>query len=237
VTRAPDPRGYLGALGGLGFVVMFLASLIVPGVAATAAYPRPDADVDEVQAYFAENTGVVGGLSLMQAAAAMLLIVFTGAVAAAVRRCLDRPSPEGHWAALGGGLAAAFLLLAALVAWAVSQDSVFDSGEGISALHQLIFAAGGAGHVASLGVFVGASSLAALRYGIHSRWLAIVGMGSAALSLASLVTLLVLGPAAFLIPLGRFTAFFYSVVVSLRMLAGRLGVAGQGSTVAAAQGR
>lgn len=237
MTYASNPGRSLGALGGLGFVVMFLVSAILSNVATMAAYPRPDADTADVQAYFAENTGAVGVLSLTQAAAAVLLILFTGAVAAVARRHLDRPSAEAEWAALGGGLAAAFLLLAALVAWAVSQDPVVDSREGISALHQLIFAAGGAGHVAPLGVLVGASSLAALRYGIHARWLALVGMVSATLSLMSLVTLLVLGPAVFLIPLGRFTAFVYIVVASVLMLSGRLGVVGREPAVAAAGGR
>jgi hypothetical protein len=85
--------------------VLFLASVIVSGVAATAAYPRPDADGAQVRAYFAHNAGVVGVLSLAQTAAVVLLIVFAGAVAAAIQRHLDRPSAEDRWAALGGGSA------------------------------------------------------------------------------------------------------------------------------------
>lgn len=68
MPRAPNPRGYIGALGGLGFVVLFMLSAIVSNVAATATYPRPEADAAEVQAY-AENPGVVSFLSLAQATA------------------------------------------------------------------------------------------------------------------------------------------------------------------------
>lgn len=89
-------------------------------------------------------------------------------------------------------------------------------------LHQLAFVTGGVAHVVPLGLLVGALSLGALRHRLHARWLAVVGIVSAALSLASLLTLFVLGPVIALIPLGRFTAFFYLIVVGAWLISGRL---------------
>jgi hypothetical protein len=227
-TRGPsDTSAMVGGLGGLGFVVFFLVGAIVSNVAATDTYPRPDAAAAEVLAYFAENQGVTGFLSLTQAAGAVALLLFTGAVVGSARRWLPVGSAEPSWAAVGGAVAAAFLMLSGLLAWALGRDEVVDSPPGTVALHQLVFAAGGVGHVAPLGVLVGACALAAMRHRAHAGWLAVVGLVAAALSMLSLVTLLVLGPAVALIPLGRFTAFFYVVAVSVLLLSGRLAPAGE----------
>jgi hypothetical protein len=215
-------RGRMAALGGLGFVVLFMLGAIVSNVATTATYPRPEADASTVQAYFADNAGVVAFLSITQAAAALLLVLFAGGVAAVARRWDGEPSWEADGAALGGALAAAFLLLAGLLAWTLSRDQLVDNPGGMVALHQLAFAAGGAGHVAPLGLLVGASSLVALRRGFHGRWLAVVGLVAAALSLMSLATFAVLDMLVVLIPVGRFSSFFYIIAASVLLLSGRL---------------
>lgn len=222
----------------MGFVVLFMVGAIVSNVATTQSYPRPDADAAEVQTYFAENTGIAEFLSLTQAGAAVCVLVLAGVLAAAVRRRDTQGSAEAACVGLGGGLAAAFLLLSALLVWALSRDQVINGPAGMTALHQLAFAAGGAGHVVPLGVLVGASSVAALRYGVHSRWIAMVGLVSAVLSLLSLVTLLVLGLLVALIPLGRFTAFFYLIAAGLAVRPGpvELSEPEGSSTVAGGQG-
>lgn len=81
------------------------------------------------------------------------------------------------------------------------------------ALHQLAFATGGVGHVVPLGVLVGALALAGTVARLP-RWLTALGLVSAGLSIASLATLITLGPVVFLIPLGRFTAFVFLITVA-----------------------
>jgi hypothetical protein len=238
-AQGQSSRSMLGAFSAVGFVVLFMVGAIVSNVAATETYPRPEAAAAQVQTYFAENTGIAEFLSLTQAGAAVCLLVLAGVLAAAVRRRDPQGAAEAAVVGLGGGLAAAFLLLSALLVWALSRGQVIGGPAAMTALHQLAFAAGGVGHVAPLGVLVGASSLAALRYGVHARWIAMVGLVSAALSLLSLVTLLILGPAIALIPLGRFTAFFYLMAAGLAVRPGPMELSEpEGSaTVASGQGK
>jgi hypothetical protein len=205
----------LGAFSAVGFVVLFMVGAIVSNVVTTEIYPRPGAAAAQVQTYFAENPGIAQFLSLTQAGAAVCLLLLAGVLAAAVGRRDPQGAAEAAWVGLGGGLAAAFLLLSALLVWVLSSGQVINGGPaGMTALHQLAFAAGGAGHVVPLGVLVGASSLAALRYRVHARWIAMVGLGSAVLCLLSLVTLLVL------IPLGRFMAFVYLIAAGFAVRPG-----------------
>jgi hypothetical protein len=120
-------------------------------------------------------------------------------------------------------LAAGFLLFSATVPWALSREPVVDSAQSFGALHQLAFAAGGAGHVVPLGILVGAASIAALRSGLHAPWLATFGVASAAVSLLSVVTLVALGPLVVVIPIGRFSAFAYAVAAGFVMREGAAG--------------
>jgi hypothetical protein len=212
---------YVGALSGAGFVALFLVMAVVSNVATTAIYPRPNARAEEVLRYFSENAAVVGALSLTHVAGALLLLLFTGVIASAVRDASDRGSPEADWAALGGALAAASLLVGALLMWALSRGEVLSVPEGTVLVHQAVFAAGGTGHVAPLGLMVGATSLAALRHQLHPRWLATLGLVSGALSLSSLASMVV-DAAVLLIPAGRFTAFVYIIAVSVLLARGRL---------------
>jgi hypothetical protein len=212
-----NERFRVGAWSGLGFVVLFLVGAVASNVATTEVYPRPGDTAAETQAYFADNQGVTEVLSLTQSSSAACLAVFAGVVAVAIRRRDGRPSREAAWCLMGGGLAAALLLFSATVLWALSRDPVVASTEGVGALHQLAFAAGGAAHVVPLGILVGAASIAAWRSGLHARWLAKFGVVSAVVSLLSVVTLVALGPLVVLVAIGRFSAFVYVVAAGFLM--------------------
>ena len=215
-------RDYFGALSGLGFVVLFMTGAIVSNVATTAIYPRPEATPAEARSYFVENAGVVAFLALALAAAGLLLAFFTGALTIHLRKLAPDATKELSWVGVGGGVAAGLLLLDGLIVWTLSREQVVaGSAEALAGLHQLAFATGGAGHVVMLGVLAAAGALIGFRQGVQSRWLTVVGLGSGVFSLASLATLLVLGPVIVLIPLGRFTAFIYIIGMSIRMLRSR----------------
>jgi hypothetical protein len=216
-TPVRNERFRVGAWSGLGFVVLFLVGAVASNVATTEVFPRPEDTAAEAQAYFADNQGITEVLSLTQAGSAACLAVFAGVVAVAIRRRDVGGSREAAWCLVGGGLAAALLLFGATVLWALSRDPVVASAAAVGALHQLAFAAGGAGHVVPLGILVGAASIAALRSGLHARWLAGLGLASAAVSLLSVVTLVALGPLVVLIPVGRFSAFVYVVAAGFSM--------------------
>jgi hypothetical protein len=211
-TPVRNERLRVGAWSGLGFVVLFLVGAVASNVATTDVFPRPEDTAAEAQTYFADNQGITEVLSLTQAGSAACLAVFAGVVAVAIRRRDVGGSREAAWCLVGGGLAAAMLLLSAVVLWALSREPFVASAASVGALHQFAFAAGGAGHVVPLGILVGAASIAALRSGLHARWLAKFGAASAVVSLLSVVTLVALGPLVVLIPIGRFSAFVYVVV-------------------------
>jgi hypothetical protein len=219
-TSVRNERFRVGAWSGLGFVVLFLFGAVASNVATTEVYPRPGDTAAEAQTYFADNQGVTELLSVTQVGSAACLVVFAGVAAVAIRRRDGGPSREAAWCLAGGGLAAALLLFSATVLWALSREPVVASTEGVGALHQLAFAAGGAAHVVPLGILVGAASIAALRSGLHARWLARFGLASATVSLLSAVTLVALGPLVVLIPIGRFSAFVYVVAAGFLMRAG-----------------
>jgi hypothetical protein len=210
-------RVRVGVWSGLGFVVLFLVGAVLSNVATSEVYPRPGDRVADVQAYFADNQGVTEVLALTQAGSAACLAVFAGVVAVAIRRRDVDGSREAAWCLVGGGLAAALLLFSGVVVWALSRGPVVADAGSVGALHQLAFAAGGAGHVVPLGILVGAASIAGLRSGLHGRWLARFGVASAAVSLLSVVTLVALGPLVVLIAVGRFSAFVYVLAAGFGM--------------------
>lgn len=212
-------RDFIGGLCGITFVLLFMTGAIVSNVATTTIYPRPEAEPVEMRRYFAENVEVVEFLALALCAAAVSLVAFAGSLVTKLRNYGESTLNMLYWAGGGGAIAAGLLLLNGLLIWALSREQVVaGAADALTGIHQLAFATGGAGHVVALGLFVGPAALAALRAGIQPRWLTVVGIASSALSLASLVTLLVLGPMIVLIPLGRFTAFIYIIVTSIRML-------------------
>jgi hypothetical protein len=207
----------VGVWSGLGFVVLFLVGAVLSNVATSEVYPRPGDSVADVQAYFADNQGVTEVLALTQAGSSVCLAVFAGVVAMAIRRRDVGGSRASAWCLVGGCLAAALLLFSAVVVWALSREPVVADAEGVGALHQVTFAAGGAGHVVPLGIMVGAASIAGLQSGWHGRWLARFGLASAAVSLLSVVTLVALGPLVVLIAVGRFSAFVYVLAAGFEM--------------------
>ncbi len=236
LTRSRD----LGALTGLVCGIVFVGGLALVGmlIPATAPPNLPSSDPADIQRFFLENGTATRVQALIQTVAAALLATFAAAVAGLVGRSEPRPSALAA-ATIGGGLlAAAFLALSALLAGTPGAEQNTGSAATVSALRQLSFFVGGAGHTAWLGVFVGAASLATRRAGALPRWLTTAGLVSAVLSVLSLISLVV-EPAALLIPLGRFSGLLVIAAISVLMATGRTGQAtarGTGASVLAGLG-
>jgi hypothetical protein len=84
------------------------------------------------------------------------------------------------------------------------------------ALHRLAFAAGGPVHGVGFGVLVGSLGLAGLRTGELPRPLAIAGLASAAAGQLSPLYF-VTEPAAWFIPVGRFSGLLISGIAGVRL--------------------
>ena len=213
--RFRDPR----ALGGVLFVALFISGLILGGALSSAPFPMPGASPQEVARYYSENrTAVLVGGSL-QLRSCLALLVFSSSVTAFVRRTAGR---RGALPALtsGGGLSAAALLLAsALVGFVLALAS---GGLGLNllgVLREMNFLTGGTLHVATLGLFVGAASIAARRAKALPSWIYGLGIVVAALAILSLASLFWF-PATILIPLGRLLLAIWCIAAGLVLALG-----------------
>ncbi|MEV0112379.1 hypothetical protein AB0H77_03850 [Streptomyces sp. NPDC050844] len=188
------------ALTGVGFAVLFIASLVFSGLAGSATYPSPFETDQVAEAYFADNGGVVLGMGILQLLSAVPLAAFVLALT-------KRPG----LARTGGLCAVAGLAACALIGLAIP---VLDaSGDTLHTLHYLTFMAGGPAHVPFLGIVVGASALAFRTSA--PRWTTVLGLTSAGLALLSLATF-VSESLMLLLPLGRFTAILWILVTAVR---------------------
>ena len=118
-------------------------------------------------------------------------------------------------AVAGGGLAAAALATSALCAAALTGRGGEHDASAV-VLARRVFLAGGPVHGAGFGVLVGTLGLAGLRTGELPRSLAIAGLGSAVAGLLSLLYL-VAEPAAWFIPIGRFSGLIVGGIAGVRL--------------------
>lgn len=198
------------ALGGVLFAAFFILGDVLRGILANGPLPLPGAPATEVARYFTESQTAVLVVALCQVLSALSLFVFVAPVAAFVRRKVgERGALTGLTS--GGGVLSAILLLASALLGLVLALTVGGLGLGfVDTLRQANFLTGGTFHVASLGVFVGAASIAGLRAKTLPRWMCWLGLVQATLAILSLVSLIFF-PAALLILLGRLLGFVWCI--------------------------
>ena len=208
------------ALGGVLFLAFFVAGDVLHGNLASMPLPLPNAPVADVVQYFETSRTAALAVGILQALSAISLFVFVGCVADFVRRTQREGSRLLLVTRVAGVLAATFLLLCALLGLALV--AVVGSGDLtlVGILRSLNFLSGGTLHVASLGLFAGAASLAARSARALPRWILWWGIVEAVVSVLSLASLVVF-PAALLILLGRMLGFGWSIVVGLMLAFGR----------------
>lgn len=212
--RSRDPR----ALGGVLFVALFISGLILGGALSSAPFPMPGASPQSVARYYDENRTAVLAAGSLQVLSSLALLVFASSVTLFVRGTAGR---RGALPALtsGGGLSAAALLLAsALLGLVLALAS--GGLDLVGVLRQMNFLTGGTLHVAALGSFVGAASIAARRAKALPSWIPRLGIVAAALAILSLASLFWF-PATILIPLGRLLLSVWCMAVGLVLALGR----------------
>ena len=208
------------ALSGVLFAAFFIVGVVLGGVLASTTLPLPGAPAAEVARYYDDSRTAVLVLSLFQVLSAVLLFVFVASVATFARSTAGERRALPGLTSGGGALAAAFLLVSALLGWVLALTAGGLGLDLVGTLRSLNFLSGGTLHVASLGLFMGAASIAALRAKALPRWIPWLGIVAAALSILSLASL-VLFPASVLIPLGRLLAFVWSIAVGLVLALGK----------------
>ena len=187
-TATPTERLWPGA--GLAFVGLFLGGLLFADVLAGRPYPGIDEPVGQISDYFGANGAEVRALSFFHALAAVALVIFVAYVRAFLGRVEGNAGGLSTLAFGGGLMAASFLLLSALLFWALARPVTAGESAVARALFDLSFLAGGVALLGSLGLFIGATSLVALRTRALRAWIGWMGIVTAVISLLSVATML-----------------------------------------------
>lgn len=217
---ALSPNGRLWrALSGVLFAAFFIAGDILRGALAPVPLPLPDATAAEAARYFVESRTAVLAVGAVQILSAIALFIFAGCVVRVVRQTQRAGSALPSLTLAGGVLAAAFLLVCALLALALVPAAAGGDLALVGTLRTLNFLTGGTLHVASLGLFAGAASLAARRSRALPRWIAWLGIALAVPALLSLLSLAVYFANAFIL-LGRLLGFVWCIAAGIALAVG-----------------
>ena len=208
----------LGALSGPLAGLSFVAGVAGALARSDYPYPRPGADPAQVRRYFTQPSGAPRLSVAGQLLSAAALVRFTATVAELAGRSGPGAGRLRAAAVAGGGLAAASLATSALCAAALTGRGGEQEASAV-ALHRRGFLAGGPVHGAGFGLLVGALGLAGRRTGALPRPLRIAALASAAAGLLSLLSF-VAEPAAWLIPIGRFSGLLVSGIAGVRLARG-----------------
>jgi hypothetical protein len=210
-ATAPDR----GALSGPASGALFLAGVAGALSTADVPYPRPGSDAATIRRFFHGNRGSARISAAGQLLSAATLARFTASV---VR--LAAPAGRTVQTAAGVGGTVAVGSLTASAAWtaALATDRAADDDRAV-AMHRRAFLAGGVVHGAGFGLLVGALGAAGRRSGLLPGTLSRAAFGSAAAGLLAPLYL-VAEPAAWAIPVGRFSGLLITAVSGVRMARG-----------------
>jgi hypothetical protein len=204
-AQGGPPLGVLAVVS----AALFAGGLAVSVIMAGKAFPSPFAPAADIEAYFLAHPDAVRVSAFSQLGTAIPLAIYAATVSARLHN-LGIRAPGATIAQVGGVLAAAFLGVSAMTAWALAQPGVTASPAVVRALQDVGFAAGGPGHVAGLGLLIAGVAVPGLLGRLIPRWLAIAGLAVAAVSELSTLTLLVSG-ADVLLPAGRFAGYAWLI--------------------------
>jgi hypothetical protein len=200
-------------LSGVVFVALCLGALAVNLLSARAALqPSAYPPLDALQDYYTGAPAVIRLAALLQFAASLALAAFTAIVGTRLSR-VRADLAGGGMALAGGTLAAVFLGLTALGAWALAHPGIDQAT--LRVMHQFAFAAD-VGHAGALAVLAFGGSVAALATGLIPRWVCLLGMALAALAAVSTLTL-VLPALALLLPIVHILSWLWVIAIAITM--------------------
>jgi hypothetical protein len=178
------------AASGAISVALFACGLVFGDLLAADNYPALDASAAELRRYFLDNTAEARALGFFHVLSGLALLCFAAYLGAVISR-LDRGL--GALAAVGGAVAAAFLLASALLYRTLTEPAVARDPALTHALLVLSYLVGGPAISVPLALPIGAGAALALRRALLPRWSGWLGAAAAVVSIASAITLL--GPA------------------------------------------
>ncbi|MFI1918855.1 hypothetical protein [Nocardia sp. NPDC020380] len=199
----------IAATAAVGYVVLFLLSQTLPSALGqnknTHIITPYSSDADVTRYLSAVNHHLLPIGAFCQALSALALLAFAPYAADYIRRCVPGTALAGL-ARASGTTAAALLLISASAQWVLLRPSTLTDLRVYRAISDLVFVTGAGPQVATTGLLVGAVAAAGLRARSLPKWLNWFGLAIAAVSLASMLSLLS-EPATYCIPLGRYMGF------------------------------
>jgi hypothetical protein len=216
VGREPgEPAGDLGALSGPLAGIAFASGVAVGLTVADAPYPRPGADAAAIRKYFNGNARAARISIVGQLVSAGSLARF-GASVATLADAQNPNSRSLSMSARVAGAAAGASLAASAASGAALTFRPGRDDAATSALHSRAFALGGPLHTAAFGGLLVCLALAGQRDDVLPRALTNAGLVSASISALSPLAL-VLKPAAWLIPAGRFSGLLVCGIAGMQL--------------------
>jgi hypothetical protein len=213
-SRLDDPGALSGVLAGVSFVGGLATGLRL----ADAPFPRPGADVKDIQRFFQGDAGPERISLTGQLVSAASLAVFSASVARLAGRA-GRGSGGLRAAAIAGGALASVSLAASATAAAALTAAPGRDEDRPRSLHRFVFAAGGPVHGAGLALLLGALGLAGRRTGTLPRPLTVAALSAAGVDALAPVVLVAPG-AALVLPVGRFPSFIVLGISGVRLARG-----------------
>jgi len=204
-----------GAVSGVLTGVSFVGGLATGLSLADAPFPRPGAEVKDIQRFFIDNAGPERINVTGQLLSAVFLARFAASVARLAGLAKTGSKALRTGAIAGGALAGASLAASATAAAALTGSHGRDEDKA-KWLHRFLFTAGGPVHGAGLASLVASLGVAGLRTGLLPRPVAIAALIAAGVD--ALAPVVLASPkAALVLPAGRFPTFVVLGIAGVRL--------------------
>jgi hypothetical protein len=198
------------------FTSLFLLSIIFSRILTHGApIPIPYGDPWSSQQYFLSFPSVVRLSGFLQLGAAITLGILTASLTSRLQ-FLGVTASGAHIAFFGGMAASIFLAISGVSSWVLSQPGAANTFDTMRSIQLLGFAAGGAAHVATLGLLVAGIAVPSLMYRYLPRGWAMAGIVIGALSELSTFSM-ILPRVYFLLPAARFSAMVWLIIAGVRL--------------------
>jgi hypothetical protein len=166
------------AASGALAVLLFAVGLLFGDVLGSSAYPRLDAPAATARAYFLGNASNARALAFFHALAALALLTFITYLQMWLRRLDQRSARLAPVTLAGGGAAATFMLLSAILYRVLAEPTVARDPALTHALLVFSYLAGGPGIALPLALPIMAGSLTAFRRELLPAWVGWLGSGA-----------------------------------------------------------
>jgi hypothetical protein len=166
------------AASGALAVLLFAVGLLFGDLLGSSAYPRLDAPAATARAYFVSNASNARALAFFHALAALALLTFITYLQMWLRRLDQRSARLAPVTLAGGGAAATFMLLSAILYRVLAEPTVARDPALTHALLVFSYLAGGPGIALPLALPIMAGSLTAFRRELLPAWVGWLGSGA-----------------------------------------------------------